>query len=285
VSERAGPVIHRLIDDSRDPPIPLPAELERRYGGPLRLAARTVFANFVASIDGVAAIGGVHRSSATISAGASADRFVVGLLRSVADAVMIGAGTLREHDGPWTAERAFPDAADAFARLRADLRLPSTPTLVVVSGSGDLPADHPSLRDAIVVTTSSGRERLSLEIAELIEGGYDDVDPAVAVAALRDRGFERILTEGGPRLMGSMLASSMVDELFLTVSPRLIGGARDGQPLTDHADVSGMPSARLVAAGRDGDYLFLRYAIERSIHPRSVRSATCSSVATVGPRS
>ena len=120
-----------------------------------------VYANFVSSIDGVAAIGGVEMSSAAISGGASADRFVMALLRAVADAVVVGAGTVREHGGPWTAEKAFPPGAESFSRLRAGISASESPTLVVVTASGKLPVEHPALADAIVVTTSAGARSLT----------------------------------------------------------------------------------------------------------------------------
>lgn len=246
--------------------MPLPRELERLYAGSFGLPQRVLFANFVATIDGVAAIAGVKMSSAAISGGAPADRFVMGLLRSTADAVVIGSTTLREHPGPWTAERAFPDLAPLFREARAGLGLPDTPTLIVVTGSGDLPADHPEMRSAIVVTTSSAARKMvdsKLSCREVVEVADEgQVDPRIAIDALRERGFERILTEGGPRLMGSMLEVSVVDELFLTVSPKLIGGGRDRPPLTDSAEGLGLDSsARLLSARRAGDYLLLRFAI------------------------
>ena len=243
--------------------MPLPDELERLYAGPLRLPERGVVANFVTSIDGVAAIADVRRSSATISGGSPADRFVVGLLRAVADAVVIGSGTLREHDGPWTAQRAFPDAADAFAETRRMLGRSSEPTLVVVTASGRLPADHPSLANAVVVTTAAGARTVaetSVPSREVVEvHGDDDVDPASIVAAVRERGFERILTEGGPRLMGSMLEASLVDELFVTLAPSLLGGGSGRSPLSDgtHLGVQG----RLVSVRRAGGHLLVRYAL------------------------
>ena len=103
------------------PDVPLPDEVTSTFGGSFWLPERVVYANFVSSIDGVAAIGGVEMSSAAISGGASADRFMMALLRAVADAVVVGAGTVREHGGPWTAEKAYPPGAESFARLRADL--------------------------------------------------------------------------------------------------------------------------------------------------------------------
>jgi len=263
VSDGSGVGIEVLFDTSEDQPTPLPDELERLYAGPLGLPERGVLANFVTSIDGVAAIEDVRRSSATISGGSPADRFVVGLLRAVADAVVVGSGTLREHDGPWTAERAFPDAANAFAEARRKLDLPRTPTLVVVTASGRLPAGHPSLADAVVVTTAAGARTVaetSVPSREVVEvDGHGDVDPASIVAAVRERGFERILTEGGPRLMGSMLEASLVDELFVTLAPSLLGGGAGRSPLSDDTQLA--TGARLVSVRRAGEHLLVRYGL------------------------
>lgn len=272
MSEAPGVAIDRLFEAPGLPRTPLPEKVERMYGGPFGLAPRVVFGNFVASIDGVAAIARMEMSSAAISGGAPADRFVMGLLRSFADAVVIGSTTLREHPGPWTAERAFPDAASHFSEARRMLALAEVPTLVVVTGSGDLPPGHQALRDAIVVTTSSGARRMegtSVSCREVVEvAGDERVDPRIAVDALRTRGFERVLTEGGPRLMGSMLEASLVDELFLTISPKLIGGGPDRPPLTDGAQGLSLDSSvRLLSVRRAGDYLLLRYAIAAGSAP------------------
>ncbi|MGH3118160.1 MAG: dihydrofolate reductase family protein [Gaiellales bacterium] len=277
MSEAPRVAIDRLFEAPELPRTPLPEELERMYGGPFGLAPRVVFGNFVASIDGVAAIGGMKMSSAAISGGAPADRFVMGLLRTFAEAVVIGSTTLREHPGPWTAERAFADAATHFSEARRMLALADMPTLVVMTGSGDLPPGHPALRDAIVVTTSSGARRMAersvscREVVEVADAG--EVDPRIGVDALRTRGFERVLTEGGPRLMGSMLEASLVDELFLTISPKLIGGGPDRPPLTDGAQGLHLDSsARLLSAGRAGDYLLLRYDITAGSAPEAVET-------------
>ena len=119
--------LEALFETSGPPQVELPAELETAYGGPFHLPEEVVYANFVSSIDGVAAIAGVEMSSATISGGAPSDRSVMALLRAVADAVVVGSGTLREHGGPWTAERAFPAGADAYRRARAALSLARGP--------------------------------------------------------------------------------------------------------------------------------------------------------------
>jgi riboflavin biosynthesis pyrimidine reductase len=253
-----------LVEHRGSPGVAFPAEVETSYGGPFGLAPTIVYANFVQSIDGVAAISGVPTSSATISGGAPADRLVMAILRSVADAVVIGSGTLREHAGPWSAERAFPPGAAWFTAFRRARTLPVEPTLVVVSGSGNVPGDHPVLADAIVITSAGGAER-SKDVATretLILGDGDEIDPRAAIGALRDRGHARILVEGGPRLMGSMLEASVVDELFLTIAPKLLGGGAANPPLSDGAALlDATPTARLLDVRRAEDLLFLRYAL------------------------
>ena len=258
--------LEALLEATGEPPVVLPAELETAHGGPFRLPERIVYGNFVSSVDGVAAIVGIEMSSAAISGGASADRFMMALLRAVADTVVVGAGTLREHGGPWTAEKAFPPGADAFRRLRAKLASEEAPTLVVVTASGELEADHPSLGDAIVVTTSAGARTLTerkARCAEVIDvGDVEDVDGRVVIDRLRERGFRRILTEGGPKLMGSMLEAGAVEQLFLTISPKLIGGGSGRSPLTDGVDLlDSERGMRLLSVRRAGDYVFLRYEL------------------------
>lgn len=246
------------------PDVPLPDEVTSTFGGSFWLPERVVYANFVSSIDGVAAIGGVEMSSAAISGGASADRFMMALLRAVADAVVVGAGTVREHGGPWTAEKAYPPGAESFARLRAGISASESPTLVVVTASGELPGEHPALADAIVVTTSAGARSLAqARVGEVIDvGDVEAVDGAIVIDRLRERGYQRILTEGGPRLMGAMLEASAVDQLFLTVSPKLIGGGPERSPLTDETDLLEREvGAQLLSIRRSEDYLFLRYGL------------------------
>ena len=259
--------LESLSDDPRGAPaLPLPAELEAAYGGPFTLPADVVYGNFVTSIEGVAAIEGVRTSSAAISGGEPADRFVMAVLRGVADAVVVGSGTLKEHAGPWTAEKAFPAGADAFRRLRADLSVGEAPTLVVVTASGGLPTDHPALADAVVVTTSSGAHEVAdrgVVCAEVIDVGEgDEVDGRLVIERLRERGHRRILTEGGPSLMGSMLAAGVVEQLFLTISPKLLGGGEGRPPLSGETDLLEIAlGGTLLGVRRAGDYLFLRYGV------------------------
>ena len=252
----------RLFEEDDLPRFDLPEEIER-ISGPFGLTERVVFGNFVTSVDGVVDLEGIPAASRLISQGHPADRFVMALLRASADAVVVGAGTFRAHPGPWTAARAFPDLADAFAELRSRLHAAAGPRLVVVSASGELGEDEEKLRDALVVTTSDAGSAIAggAEVVELAEG--DPIDASKIVPLLAERGYHRILTEGGPHLMGQLIDAGVVDELFLTVSP-LIAGGGEGRS-TFAAGVQILPQAlqpaRLLSLRRSGSYLFARYAL------------------------
>jgi riboflavin biosynthesis pyrimidine reductase len=249
------------------PRFDLPEVVEATYGG-LGLPADVVYANFVVSLDGVVALPGVPRSSALISGGDWSDRFVVALLRACADAVVIGAGTLRAHRGPWTAEAAFPDGSEHFGELRRRLGLGRSPTLVVVTASGRLGAETSKVHGGIVATTASGAERAREQVGDEAEvlavGRAEPLDVSQVIALLSERGHRRILTEGGPSLMGTLLHAEAVDELFLTVSPVLAGGGEPSRP-TLAAGVDLLPlgpeRARLLSVRGHGSYLFLRYRL------------------------
>ncbi len=250
----------------------LPERLEARYGGSLHLAEDVVFSNFVASIDGITAIHGVPKSSATISGGYDADRFVMGLLRAAADAVVIGAGTLREHSGPWTAAASYPALEEDFAVLRRKEGRAADPRLVVVTASGRL-EEADALRSALVFTTEDGARRLGSARSEtevVAIGDGSDLDVRDTVGHLRSIGYRRILTEGGPHLMSDMVGAGAVEELFLTVAPVVAGGGAPGERSTLTPGLELLPDHRvggtLSSVRSDGSFLFLRYSMtaERS---------------------
>ena len=220
----------------------LPAALESAYGSDLWLPPECVVANFVESVDGVVAFSDAGRESGAIVSGGSApDRFLMGLLRACADAVLIGAGTLRAAAGDlWFPESIFPAAASLYQQARRALGLTERPRLYVVSGSGRVDPGHPALRDGVVL-------RGKLEPGEIL-------------AALRRDGHRRILCEGGPGLFAELLAARLVDEIFLTLSPRLFGRwAGDARKaLTEGRDLAGV-RLELVSLRRHQSHLFLRY--------------------------
>lgn len=180
-----------------------------------------VRANFVTTLDGHAT-GGDGRSGSINSA---ADKAVFDLLRAQADVVVVGAGTIR---------------AEGYGRLRTEdptmleLRRAAGrvdhPALAVVTASGDLPEKvlepDPEAGELLVLCAAVVEHDLvdRLGSAAVVACGTDLVEPTAAVAALRDRGLDHILTEGGPHLLGGWLQAGAVDELCLTVRPIISGG-------------------------------------------------------------
>jgi riboflavin biosynthesis pyrimidine reductase len=98
-----------------------------------------------------------------------------------------------------------------------------------------------------------------------VAGGGDHVDLADVVTELRARGHERVLSEGGPTVVGQLLERGLVDELFLTISPVLLGRTRaEGRPgLVEGADLLGMgtPPAEIISVRKHRSHLFLRYSL------------------------
>lgn len=184
-------------------------------------ATPRVRANFVASVDGSATAAGRTRDL-----GGPADLLVFDLLRRLCDVVVVGAGTVRDEGyGPMR----LGDEAVAWRRAAG---LPDHPVFAIVSGSLGLDPTSGVFADAPVrpvVLTHDGaprraRARLD-EVADVVSCGRDRVDPRLLVRALAERGLPQVHTEGGPALFGDLVAAAVVDELCLTVSPNLEGGA------------------------------------------------------------
>jgi riboflavin biosynthesis pyrimidine reductase len=248
------------------PRLGLPAALSAIYGGDFSLRRPTLYANFVGSADGVVALPVAGESGAAISGHSEPDRFVMGLLRALADAVLIGAGTFRAGGGDlWLPETAFPAAAEPFANLRTQLGLRPRPLLVVVSASGNIDPAQPALRDCLVLTTAEGENRLQGTLPEGAAIAVMSAQPTTCGAwldLLHDRGLQTILNEGGPTLFGQLLAENLVDELFLTTSPKLFGRRPgDGRkPLIAGVDLEGR-ALDLISVRRHESHLFLRYRL------------------------
>ena len=250
----------------------LPAELSRVYGR-LGFADRVVYSNFVSSLDGVVAIGSGISSGSVISGKLPADRFLMALLRACADAVVIGAGTMRATPGHlWTPAHVYPDLAPEFAALRQTLGLGLEPRLVLLTASGKLDFKHPALvRGAIVMTTKSVARRIGKLLPPACEvialGAGKTLDIRHAFAELTSLGMDVVLTEGGPHLMGEVIRAGLLDEMFLTLSPVVAGrgeelrlGMAEGVELLPKIPVW----SHLLSARRQGDFLFLRYALSPS---------------------
>jgi len=247
------------------PAFDLPEPLRSGYGGGFGLAEQCVYANFVSSVDGVVALRTDEESGQIISGGSEADRFVMGLLRACADAVLLGAGTFRKAGRHlWHADHIHPPCAAQFAELRRRLGLSPQPPLVVVTATGQIDPAQPALRDAIVVTTPAGEARLRgrLPPTARVESGPIRLGPLLE--KLRAQGYRRILTEGGPSLASQLAEEGLLDELFLTRSPALFGRFEaDGRKgLVDGVDLGGR-AVDLLGVRRHESYLFLRYGMRR----------------------
>jgi riboflavin biosynthesis pyrimidine reductase len=269
----ALPSLEPLLETPDLPDFDLPLALAEAYGGSLGFSEPRLYANFVASLDGVVAIPGEIQSNRMISAHSEADRFVMGLLRACADAVLVGAGTMLSSPRTrWTAEHAYPAAAPLYGELRRSRGRPPRPTLAVLSGSGSVDPRHPALEEGALVLTSEGgaarlRGRLPRAATMLAVGTEAHVDPVAAVEALHRRGHELILSEGGPTTFGALVAAGLVDELFLTTSP-LLAGHTPGGPrpaLVEQAEF--LPAAtvegNLLTLKRGGSHLLARYQIAK----------------------
>ncbi|WP_424556260.1 pyrimidine reductase family protein [Streptacidiphilus pinicola] len=210
-------------------------------------------ANMVSSLDGAARLDGLSEGLSS-----PADKRIFGVLRALADVILVGAQTVR-------AEGYRPARARAeFATERAARGQGPAPVIAVVSNSLDLDLTLPlftsPLVPTVVVTAESApADRLAAarRVADVVLAGPDHVDLARAVAALAERGWTRQLTEGGPRLLGQLAESDHLDELCLTLAPLLAAG---DAPRIAHGSKSIAQRLELVGLLEEKGFLFARYA-------------------------
>jgi riboflavin biosynthesis pyrimidine reductase len=272
--------LQTLFEFKRGRALPLPRQLLRLYGNfrmPLPRSGPLVFSNFVSSLDGVVSLHVKgHAGGGDISGFSSQDRMVMGLLRAVADVVIVGTGTLEaDPRHVWTPESICPELASAYGGLRKALAL-NTPALnVIVSASGNIDLRLPVFASgrvpAMILTTPAGAKRLrrqkqpdSIVIRPIGRGGPEIAPGAILEAVARENSASRILVEGGPRLLGSFYSARLVHEQFLTLAPQIAGREDgDGRPSL----VMGKTFApreplwgALMDARRGSRLLFLRYS-------------------------
>ena len=261
-------MIELLWEEAGLPDQPLPGTLRAQYGGGLGFSAPRLYANFVETLDGVVAIPELEKSNALVADDSDDDKFVMGLLRACADAVLVGAGTLlASPNGTWRPERVYPRAAEGFAALRGQWGMTERPVVAVVSTGASLDVNHPVLQEAVVLTTAAGAEKLGGVLPDVVAVNDGDwVDLRAALAVLRERGHGRVLSEAGPHVFGSLLADDLVDELFLTVSPVLAGRVVDAKRFGLVEGVELLPQVRraprLASARRGESHVFLRYVFD-----------------------
>ncbi|MYY03799.1 MULTISPECIES: pyrimidine reductase family protein [unclassified Streptomyces] len=212
-------------------------------------------ANMVSTLDGAAQHDG---RSQPISC--ESDMRIFGTLRGLADVVIAGAETVRL-EGYRPAR-----AREAFAARRAAAGQGPAPAVAVVSGSLDLDFSLPLFVSPLVPTlvlTGAGAPPDRITAARkagadvVIAGEGSRVDPARTVRELADRGLRRLLTEGGPRLLGQFVAAGVLDELCLTVAPLLTAG--DAQRIAGGPAVTVPKRFALASLLEEDGFLFSRY--------------------------
>jgi riboflavin-specific deaminase-like protein len=232
-------------------------------GSGLRLGERApvgrpyLVLNMVSTLDGKATIDWRTKGLST-----ELDRRLFHQLRTQVDAVMVGAGSARiERYGRMA-------KSDELRERRVNEGLAPDPLAIVVSARLDLPADLPLLQEReqeVVIATGSDAELRG--VAAPIEYFRTGDDLPLLMARLRDeRGVRSILCEGGPTLNFHLLAADLVDELFLTLNPKLSGGAAAltivaGRDLVEPAELE------LVSVAEGGGDLFTRWRIATSTAP------------------
>jgi riboflavin biosynthesis pyrimidine reductase len=196
--------------------VPDRAELERFYAYPVtdRPWVRT---NFVSTLDG-AAYAGDGKSG---SLGGPVDKEIFALMRSLADVIIVGAGTARTEGY----EPVQPEDVDAD--LRSRLGLAPVPPIAVVSRRLDIPEALVSPGQLVITSADAPPAALEMlrDTVDVLAFGEGQVDWPAVLAELSSRGLNRVLCEGGPSLHGELVGLDLVDELCLTIAPVMSSGA------------------------------------------------------------
>ena len=217
----------------------------------------------------VATADGAARSEVGLSGGISSagDRLVFGTIRGMADAILVGANTIRTEG--YGGMKARPELA---ARRAASGQRPA-PRIAIVTRTGSLDTDAGVFVDSdeppIVFVPESlpddKRAELS-QASEVISAGIDQVEMSEVITYLARIGLPRIVCEGGPTILGELAAQNLLNELCLTVTPLLAGGAYPNGDRTPRIlDSAVLPSPPAVLSLEhvleDNGTLFLRYQV------------------------
>ena len=225
--------------EGSDASLSLPRQLKDIYGGDWTIPSNRQYrySNFVISHDGKTSFAVQHHEGGgDISGFNRNDQWVMALCRARADAVTVGANTLRTEPGHiWSSQFIFPSEGEAFGDFRIREGRRPYPYQVFVTRSGDLNDNAAIFQDSnlgvIVATTSKGAHKVrakKLKNVEILELGESDVDLALMHKRLQDEfGIMSVLCEGGPKLYASMVQAHQIEEEFLTVSPVVVGGTNN----------------------------------------------------------
>jgi riboflavin biosynthesis pyrimidine reductase len=266
-----------LFEDDPNPGPGLPSSIRTLYRGDWRLPAiperrPAIWTNFVVSHDGRIAFNqpGWNGGNA-ISRNHRHDHWLMEVIRARADAILVGTATLRvARRHRWAPGELFD--WPAFTQLRTAEERPPLPALVILSASGDVPAAAAltSPRDLFLITTAQGAEHARSRHPHLtcLVGTDGQLDLIAAMTTLRQQyGIRTLLSEGGGRTYGSLLAHQLIDEVFLTISPIIVGNPAPPTPPRPGL-VEGVafapqdpPRLRLISLRRVDDVLFQRACI------------------------
>ncbi|MBZ5590986.1 MAG: RibD family protein [Acidobacteriia bacterium] len=277
----------RTLLDRQVPASPpaLPEGLRTLYGGDLCFPGSGsdrphVIGNFVSTLDGIVSFAVPGKAGGgDISGFNSGDRFIMGLLRASADAVMVGAATLDEvsQSHLFVAESIYRAASDSYALYRREiLHKPRYPLTVIVTGRGNVDLRRAVFRTpdvrTVILTTEEGRARLaaagaaslpSTEVRVIQAPGSRLPAGALLELLSSEYNVRLLLHEGGPTLFGSLVAEGLVDEFFLTLAPQLAGRTPESVRPGMIAGIEFLPGAapwlELFSVRQCGDHLYLRY--------------------------
>jgi riboflavin biosynthesis pyrimidine reductase len=177
--------------------------------------------NMISTLDGAITLNG--RSGML---GGPADHRIFQILRSLADVILVGAGTVR-------AEGYGPARLDHDLRKRRIARGQSVaPPIAVVTRSANLDWSSPFFTEAetrpIVFTTADSHHGVRVpgeDVAEFVEAGDERVDVRLTLDYLHCSGYRSVLLEGGPGLNADFVHAGLLDELCLSIAPRIVAGA------------------------------------------------------------
>ncbi len=195
--------------------------------------------NMISGIDGGTAIDGLSGGL-----GGPGDKAVFGAVRASCDWILVASGTARSE------RYRIPQPGDAARRARISAGRSPSPGLAVVSGSLDFETDLPMFTErpddlprALVITGGSApadRVEELERVAEVVVLPEPRPTPATALAQLRQRGARVVLVEGGPGFNAQFAASGLIDELCVSISPKVTAGTSkrivDGGPPMDPLD-------------------------------------------------
>ncbi len=202
------------------------------------------YINMVTTIDGKILSG--SRDESVLDLGSAADHAMMKRIEATADAVMVGAQTVRASPREWN---------------------PAPGTRIAVSGSGHVPYDARFFegKSAFVATTEEASFEPGVGV-KLLRAGHERVDLALVCQRLRtELGIRRLLMLGGSELNAQLLAANLVDELFVTIAPKVKLGRdvptyADGEPLSRE----NLQQYRLIEHHAIGDEIFIRYRRKES---------------------